>query len=79
MREFLLLPVYAACCVLALAALVFVLGGLVLAAGVFGALLIGHALLVRLGLRTPAMPINREPWWAEEAECLLAIEEARRH
>jgi hypothetical protein len=72
MREFLLLPAYAACFVLAVVALAFMLAGLLLATAVFGPILLCHAVLVTPGARPPAMPTGHEPWWSEDAECFLA-------
>lgn len=55
MREFLLLPVYVLCGALALVAAVFLVAGLITATIIFGALLLWHWGMVKLGLRTHAL------------------------
>ncbi len=60
MREFLLLPVYAACGVLAIVALVFAAVGALLAIAIIGPILLIHTVLVQLGLRAPALPSEHD-------------------
>lgn len=55
MREFLLLPICFVCGALALVAAVFLVAGLVTASIIFGALLLWHWGMVKLGLRTHAL------------------------
>lgn len=62
MREFLLLPAYAACGVLAIVAVVFAAAGALIAAAVLGPIMLVHAALVQLGLRAPAMPGDHDLW-----------------
>lgn len=62
MREFLLLPAYAASGVLAIVAVVFAAAGALIAAAVLGSSMLVHAALVQLGLRSPAMPGDQDLW-----------------
>jgi hypothetical protein len=81
MREFVLLPIYVVCGVIAAAALIVAFSGLLVLLIVVEVLSGGEELLIRLGLRqVPPVPEDirgLESWWQEELDCFLAAEEKK--